>query len=84
MPVAGKDAARWTQGEQTQMDRIIRMVMNQIIRQLVNRGMSAGINRATRGSRREEDMTPEQRADLRQSQQRNRQLGRVARRIGRF
>lgn len=53
------------------MDRIIRMVINQVIRQLVNRGVKAGFDKVgQRGKGQGGDapkMTPEERREHRQA-----------------
>jgi len=66
------------------MNQIVKFVINLVFRRLLNKGMNAGIDAATRRGQRDEDLTPEQRAELRRSQQRNRRMAQAARRIGRF
>jgi hypothetical protein len=63
------------------MERIINMVIQQVIRQFINRGMSAGIDRLTRGKG---DATPEHQADRRQNADRAKGAIRLLRRFGRF
>ena len=65
------------------MERFIRMIANRVLRRAIGKGMDKGVNTATRGTTREDDMTPGQRRALRASQQRNRKMARLARRIGR-
>jgi hypothetical protein len=66
------------------MNQIVNLVINMVFRRLLNKGMNAGINAATRRGQRDDDLTPEQQAELRRSQQRNRRMAQTARRIGRF
>lgn len=63
------------------MERIVTMVMQQVIRQLVNRGMSAGIDKMTRGKA---DVPPDQQAASRQTADRAKGAMRLLRRFGRF
>ncbi len=66
------------------MDRILRMIMRRFMRQAINKGVDVATSRAARGTTREEDMTPEQRASVRQNQKRMRQMTNTARRMTRF
>jgi hypothetical protein len=71
-------------GALTAMDRILQMIIRQVVGRVVNIGINAGVNRVTRGSTREADMTPEQRAQVSESQGQNRSIMRMARRFTRL
>lgn len=64
------------------MDRVLNMVIRRVIGLVTSRGIEAAASRMSGGG--EDESTPEQRAQARQTAQRAKQALRAARRIGRF